>query len=210
MTQFWVSRHNLGSIIVHSVISVLLQYILATDKQKMASVIKSKLGSESKGLFLSELMHGEICPDSLDDLIGDFIRTPYRPEDPTSHRYIKKCWILFKRDYELGQVQNQDGSLCAHYPPIILIPERERHQKTCPKTCPEEGIEFHLTRSRERTLTEDTDLDGWVQVDRSDTIRSLDPNFSEHKTSPLFEEQKNGVTVNDPVSKVSYIKSIVP
>ena len=172
----------------------------------MATLIKSKLGGESKGIILSELMQGEICPDSLDNLIGDFIRTPYRPEDPSSHKYIKKCWTLFKRDYELGQIQNQDGSLCSHYPPIILIPERERPQKTCAR----EGKELHLTKSLERTIPKDTEMDDWVHLDRSDTVKSQGENFTEHKISPLVEEQKNGVAVNDPVSEVSYIISIVP
>ena len=66
-----------------------------------------------------------ITTDMLDELINNFMTVPYRTEDPASIRYQERCWHLFKRDYEIGEVNNSDGSLCAHYPPTILIPEQE-------------------------------------------------------------------------------------
>ena len=66
-----------------------------------------------------------ITRDTLDELINTFMTVPYKTEDSSSIRYLQQCRHLFKLDYAVGYVNNSDGTLCAHYPPTILIPERE-------------------------------------------------------------------------------------
>ena len=67
-----------------------------------------------------------ITRDILEDLINTFLTIPYKPEDPKSWEFLERCWHLFKKDYKVGQVSNPGGTLCSHYPSIILIPEGER------------------------------------------------------------------------------------
>ncbi|KAI6654912.1 Myotubularin-related protein 14 isoform X2 [Oopsacas minuta] len=187
----------------------------------MASIIKSKLGVERKCVLLSDSNKGEINKDILDELINNFLTTPYKPEDRSSLQYLEKCWFLFKQDYEIGQVQNQDGSLCAHYPPTLLIPEREKLKVAKPegKFCEFDPSLDHrrksesvLDRSADCMCEETTvsrQLLGWVHVEAmgdTDCTRSLDVSghgdLEDYKSyafieNSKYENQQNGKPKNE-------------
>ena len=150
----------------------------------------------NKGTFKSE-QRQLITRDSIDELINTFMTIPYKTDDPSSGQYLERCWYLFKLDYDIGQVANNDGSLCGHYPPTILIPEREvtEESRMESKRQTETAAE---QRKREYILDinggfqmsgEDApsrQFSGWVHVDKTDG--SLDSRSLEISARPDTRE----------------------
>ena len=135
-----------------------------------------------------------ITKEILEDLINTFLTIPYKPEDPKSRELLERCWHYFKKDYKVGQVQNTSGTLCSHYPSIILIPEDEianREQENGADEMEEviirssslsvDTVSDSCLVNRDRTET-DGEISEWVKIDHEDgeMTKALISNHENH------------------------------
>ncbi|XP_050463704.1 myotubularin-related protein 14 isoform X2 [Cataglyphis hispanica] len=93
----------------------------------------------------------EININTLEDLITYFAKNTYKTKDADvkTQEIMQRCMLLTSFDYEYYIIDNNEGSLCGHYPRYLIILEHDkiRSSKKCDSPLPAPHIRESIPES---------------------------------------------------------------